>query len=429
LERVVSAETARGWLGAPVRIIMVSLAAQILTVPLVMFHFQQVSIISLVANAVVVPAQPPALLFGGLAIVVGLISPALGQIVGWVAWLFLNYTVNAVRVLAQIPFATLPASISLSTLLLIYVALAGVTWVVYQDMERRQALFGRIRVNLPLRAATGGALVLALLTVAWSNSQPDGLLHVFFFDVGQGDAVFIQTPSGRQLLVDAGYYPSIINEQLGRQMPFWDRSLDMVIATHPDADHVSGLPGVLTRYQVGRLVTDGSGLGRSDIYDAVILKAAEEGVPLHSATAGEIIEIGDGVRLEIVHPGAARSDVSRNDNSVSVRLVYGAFSLLLTGDAEDSAERAMLSQGLPLRSLVYKAGHHGAQTSSSAPFLDVVQPQVAIISAGADNRFGHPHPDVLARLAERGVTVLSTIDLGTIEVISDGSQMWWQSWR
>ena len=139
--------------------------------------------------------------------------------------------------------------------------------------------------------------------------------------------------------------------------------------------------------------------------------------------------IDDGVRLEIVHPGNTLDDETRNNNSVSVRVVYGNFSAILTGDAEQKAEAQMLASGLPLQSIVYKVGHHGSRTSSSQPFLDTIQPQIAVLSVGADNKFGHPHAEVIDRINAQGITILDTPTLGTIELTSDGTRMWWQAWR
>jgi competence protein ComEC len=235
------------------------------------------------------------------------------------------------------------------------------------------------------------------------------------------------TPNGRQLLIDGGLYPSVLNDQLGRQMPFWDREIDMMVATHPDADHVSGLVEVFDRYAIGRLITDGEGLGESPIYDEVLMAAETANTPVHPAKVGETIQLDAGVRLEVLHPGDSLDMESRNENSVSMRLVYDSFTFLFTGDAEERAEREMLATELPLQSLVFKAGHHGSSSSSTMPFLEAVRPRIIVVSAGVDNRFGHPHPEMLARAQAIGAAVLRTDELGTIEVITDGQMMWWQA--
>lgn len=413
--------------------VIVTLAAQILTLPLAMSYFGQLSLISLPANAAVLLAQPGAMVWGGMATLAGLVSTAAGQLLGWIAWLFLAYTTELARWFSRIPGATLRIDLSPAGVLAIYALIFSVTWLGMLNKERRAALFARLRPRLPQRITLASFTLAALLILAWGLSQPDGRLHVTFMDVGQGDAIFIQTPSGRQILVDGGKYPSVLNDELGQEMPFWDREIDIVVATHPDADHVSGLPGVLKRYRVGRLITDGEQLGVSELYDELLVTAEEERIEVYPASAGETIEIGDGVRLELLNPGPELPSESRNENSVSMRVVYGEFALLLTGDAEQKAERTMLANsemegGRPLVSQVFKAGHHGSRSSSNSYFLEAVRPQFVIISAGEQNRFGHPHVEVLERAAAVGATVLGTDELGTIELTTDGRLMWWD-WR
>jgi competence protein ComEC len=249
-------------------------------------------------------------------------------------------------------------------------------------------------------------------------------LHVAFLDVGQGDAIFIQTPSGRQLLIDGGRYPTVLLDQLGQQMPFWDRSIDLLVATHPDADHAAGLVPVLERYDISRLITNGVEAGGEPAYAALLDIAADRDVPIHPTQAGERITLDQGVLLEILHAGGDGTG-SDNDTSVVARLTFGELSVLLTGDAETAAETALLAGGQPLASVVLKAGHHGADTSSGEAFLRAVAPRIIIISTGRDNPYGHPAPAMLARAAAIGATVWRTDELGTLELVSDGRQMWW----
>jgi competence protein ComEC len=409
--------------------VLITLAAQMLTLPLMMAYFGQLSLVSLLANAFILPAQPGVMVWGGLATLMGLIVPAIGQALAWVAWLFLSYTIWMVRLFATVPGATIPVEISVSGVIIIYVAIAALTWYAKQENERRLQIRAGLQKNLTRGTAIGLSLLVALLSISWNISQPDGQLHVIFMNVGQGDATLIVTPNGRQLLIDGGLYPSVLNDQLGRQVPFWDREIDLMVATHPDADHVSGLVEVFGRYAIGRLITDGEGMGESSIYDEVLLAAETARTPIHPAKVGEVIYLDEGVRLEVVHPGDTLNRESRNENSVSMRLVYGSFTFLFTGDAEEQAEGEMLATGLPLQSLVFKAGHHGSRSSSTMPFLEAVRPQIIVVSSGAGNRFGHPHPEMLARAQAIGAAVLRTDELGSVEVITDGQTMWWQATR
>jgi competence protein ComEC len=414
-----------GLVGHLLNIFAITAAAQILTLPIVAYHFEQVALISLVANLIVVPVQPLLMMIGVLATLLGGAFLPLGQLVGWLAWLLLTFTVRAVELMAQIPFATVSVEVNEFSLIFVYAVIAAVTWYLDQEVERRAETRQRLRLNLSQPVMGSVGLIGMLLAMSWSSGQPDGLLHVTFIDVDQGDAIFIETPTGRQILIDGGKFPTLLNGEIGRKLPFWDREIDLVIATHPDADHVTGLPELFDRYQVQQFIYDGQRAAISGVYGAVWERIEAQQIETHVAQSGEIIAVGDGVRLEILHPSGTLDEDIRNNNSVSLRLVYGEFSMLLTGDAEIEAERAMLETGLPLAAVVYKAGHHGSQTSSSAEFLNAINPQIVIISAGVDNPFGHPHPDVIARFNAIGAAVLDTRLQGTIEVKTDGKQMWW----
>ncbi len=429
LLRTADRKTTRKIMGVITEAILITVAAQILTLPLIVGYFQQLSLVSLLANALILPAQPAVMIWGGLATILGMIFPLLGQPFAWVAWLFLTYTIELVQLFAAFPRAAVSVNISWTTIILIYIFIAGITFFAQQPASKREGWIALLRQNFSQRFALTITAVTAILIFSWGRTQPDGNLHVTFLDVGQGDAIFIQTPTGRQFLIDGGLYPSVLNEQLGQQMPFWDKSIDVVVATHPDADHVSALADVFVRYDVETLITDGEEGGNSPIYDAVLLSAAENDTTIRRALAGELIEIEDGVQLQILHPGPELDPDSRNENSVSVRLLYGNFSMLLTGDVELEGEKLLLENGRNLKSLIFKAGHHGSNSSSSAPFLEAIQPQIIVISSGAENTFGHPTPEMLQRAQDVGAVVLRTDQLGAIKVSTDGIKMWWQASR
>lgn len=409
---------------------LATLAAMLLTLPLIAYYFGQISLISPLANLLVLPSQPGVMIWGGLAALTGLVSPAVGQLFAWVAWIFLTWTIGLVRVFASVPLASVPVRVTPLAVISTYVIIFGATWLVRMSPEKRSNCLAGWSRNLTLKVALGAGALLALLAVVWAGSQPDGDLHVSFLDVGQGDATFIQTPSGRQILVDGGAYPTVLSDHLGREMPFWDREIDILIATHADTDHLAGLPAVFGRYQVGRLVTNGLP-AEEQAYKALMAAADEAQTPVHHALAGEIIAIDDGVRLEILNPAtdglSQTADRSDNDNSVALRLVHDDFSLLLTGDASQAVEEEMLNSGRLLSAVVYKAGHHGARDSSSSTFLEAVRPQYVVVSAGEGNRFGHPHPEMLERAGSVGAAVLRTDELSTIEVVSNGKVIWWES--
>ena len=266
--------------------------------------------------------------------------------------------------------------------------------------------------------------VLAFLAiVAWLalRQLPDGRLHVYFLDVGQGDAILVQTPDGRQILIDGGPNPTALLSELGAVLPFWDRSLDLVVLTHPDGDHLTGLLAVLDRYQVGR-VLDTSQTDTAPLAAAWRERLTKGNIPRTIARRGMRIPLGD-VMLTVLNPSSkplTGTASDENNNSIVLRIDYGPTSLLLTGDAESEAEADMIKAGLPLQADVLKVGHHGSNGSTSAPFLAAVTPSEAVIQVGAENNFGHPAREVLKRLMDARAEILRTDTNGRIEAVSDG---------
>lgn len=247
-------------------------------------------------------------------------------------------------------------------------------------------------------------------------------LTVAFLDVGQGDAIFIESPSGKQMLIDGGPDKSVVRE-LSRVMPFYDRTIDVVINTHPDRDHIGGLPEVLRRYRVAQVFDPGveSDSGTYGYYRQLI---ESKDIEYIAARRGQIIDFGDGTYAEILFPDRDLNGIS-NDNNASVvaRVVYASTSVMLTGDAPKSVEQYLAALGGDaLDSDILKAGHHGSRTSSGELFVVAVSPVWAIISAGKDNSYNHPHEEVLQIFASSSVAVLGTYDLGTIIFESDGKE-------
>jgi competence protein ComEC len=270
-----------------------------------------------------------------------------------------------------------------------------------------------------------GGLCLAVLAslLGGGGEVRDGTtLRVVFFDVGQGDSIFIESPTGKQVLVDSGPDGTVL-KRLGREMGYFDRSLDMVIATHEDKDHVGGLPDVFNQYQVGTFVRT-ENEGESSEARIVDELSKREGSEVIYARRGMTFDLGASTTLEILFPDRDPSMLESNTSSIVARLVYGESSFLLTGDSPDEIEEHLVySDAKGLESDVLKLGHHGSRTSSSELFLRAVQPQYAIISAGKDNRYGHPHSDVVARLASLHITGLNTKDEGSIVFESNGENM------
>ncbi len=252
-----------------------------------------------------------------------------------------------------------------------------------------------------------------------SGADASSYLQVHFLDVGQGDAILIETPDGAQALIDGGPDSSILR-QLSTNLGFFDRTLDVVVATHPDKDHIGGLTDVLQRYHVSHIVkTDNVGeTGVAEMYESLV---NAEGADIIYAKRGQVITLGASTTLEILYPEGSVKDLETNTSSIVLRLVYGETSFMLTGDSPKNIEEYLvLSEGEHLKSDVLKAGHHGSRTSTSELFLAEVAPTYAIISAGKDNSYGHPHVEVTDALFNAGVETYSTAESGTITFVSDG---------
>ncbi|MEK7635452.1 MAG: MBL fold metallo-hydrolase [Patescibacteria group bacterium] len=245
----------------------------------------------------------------------------------------------------------------------------------------------------------------------------NGLLKVVFLDVGQGDAIYIEAPNGNQILIDGGPSKAVLRE-LSKVMPFYDRSIDVVLATHADQDHVGGLPDVISNYNVGLFLEPGV---PSDSSSYVELKGKIENLKIKrlEARRGMDVDLGDGAVLQILFPDRDPTGMETNTSSVVTRLVYGENEFLLTGDSPTAIENYLVSLG-GLPSDVLKAGHHGSKTSTSVSFVSVVSPEYAVISAGKDNKYGHPNQETIDTLTNFGAKILRTDQSGRIIFKSDG---------
>ncbi|NCS99581.1 MBL fold metallo-hydrolase [Candidatus Parcubacteria bacterium] len=241
-------------------------------------------------------------------------------------------------------------------------------------------------------------------------------LQVSFLDVGQGDSVFIEAPNGVQMIVDGGPDDSVLRE-LSKVMPFWDRSIDIVVATHPDKDHIGGLPEIFQRFKVGTSLDTGV-TSDTGIYNEYKKRRASSSANLVQAHSGQVISLDEksGVYVEVLFPGESLNEIKdKNDTSIILRVVYGESEVLLTGDASVKIERFLLSKyGKNLESDILKLGHHGSKTSTSKEFLEKVNPESVVISAGVDNSYGHPSKETLYIVNNFGSKIYSTIDSGIV---------------
>ncbi len=282
----------------------------------------------------------------------------------------------------------------------------------YVYMQRSAQVLGIVILVL--------ALVAGIVWWALASASTAGKLTVTFLDVGQGDAILIESPSGVQVLIDGGKNRAVIRE-LSREMPLFDRSIDAVIATHPDADHIGGLVDVLARYKVALVGLSSVEDAEGDDMKAFSRAIAHEEASVITLERGQVIDIGGGAQLEILFPDRTVPDIETNTGSVIARLVYGSTSFMLTGDSPSAIEEYLVQiDGNSLAADVLKAGHHGSRTSSSLIFVGYVSPEFAVISRGCDNTYGHPHAEVLATFARLEIPTLDTCEEGSITFVSDG---------
>ncbi len=266
-----------------------------------------------------------------------------------------------------------------------------------------------------------GFLLFATLSVWYAVELEDrgGKLTVAFLNIGQGDAIFIESPTGNQMMIDGGPGAVVLRE-LGKVMPFYDRTIDMLMISNPDKDHMGGFIDVLDAYRVALVIEPGT-VGASADYKTLETKTAEEGARHIVARRGQRILLGGGAYFDVLFPDRDVSGMTTNEGSIMGRLVYGNTSVMFTGDASENIENYLDSlDGKSLHSDVLKVGHHGSHTSSSQEFVGYVSPTIAVISDGKDNKYGHPHKETLDTLNQFGVQVLRTDLQGRIVMESDG---------
>lgn len=434
-----------GWLAESLGI---SLAAQAATLPDVLATFGRLSLVAPVVNLVVVPIVPAAMAGGLVAMIAGWLvtvgaPPLLGVVAGLPGWLLLHVMVAVVRIAAGLPFAAvaLPPDAAVPAGVAAAAGLFGAVvalrrWGSRRGRRRRRrrarvaparvALSRTARANRhrrrPLTPVERAALVVAAVALAAGTLAAADLAgrqtRIVVLDVGQGDAILVESRDGARMLVDGGPDPDRLLLELDAHIAPWDRRLDVVVLTHPHEDHVAGLVRVLERYRVGRVFEPGmrgSGPGWA-AWDA----ALRHGPPRATLAAGAHLWLGE-IRLDVLWPepgtvpaATAPTGSGINDTSIVLLGEAGSRRFLLTGDAEEGVDPALIARGLP-RVDVLKIAHHGSATATTAALLEATRPSIGLISVGAGNDYGHPAPSTLARLSAARVRVYRTDQDGTIE--------------
>lgn len=256
-----------------------------------------------------------------------------------------------------------------------------------------------------------GGLCLFIAYIFFTAS--DGKLHLYFLNVGQGDSVLFVTPGGQEVLIDGGPGNKVIAE-LAEVLPFYDKSIEMLILTHPDKDHMEGLVEVLKRYDVETVMFTGV-FKKDALYDEFLREVADAKIVI--ADADSDFEYS-GVFFDVLYPFeqmVGSEPLSLNDSSIALMVAYSSKLVLLTGDGEAQEENELIDSGVNLKADIFKAGHHGSKTSSSLAFLQKVRPEIVVIGVGKNNQYGHPHGETLENFAKVGVKVYRTDIDGRIE--------------
>lgn len=290
-------------------------------------------------------------------------------------------------------------------------------------LNKKRAVFTLIFLILVSLGSAGFLFVSSEFENEYFYTPPKQL-EVNFLDVEQGDSVLIRTPYDQNILIDGGPGSAIL-QQLPKFLPFYDRTIDLMLLTHPHDDHVRGLVPVIKRYKVKKILYTGV-VHTSPDYLAWLEVVKRKNIPMIIIDRPQTIVLGEDLKLEILYPfeSLLNKEVGNlNNSSIVAKLIYGQNKFLFTGDAETEVEQELLNAGVDLSADIFKAGHHGSNTSNSEEFLNAVNPQIAVIQVGKDNDFGHPSLRVLKRLERLGVEYYRNDLNGWVQVISDGQEI------
>ncbi|MCY4576200.1 MAG: ComEC/Rec2 family competence protein [Chloroflexi bacterium] len=440
------ASLADSWQRVGITGISASLGAVIGIKPLLLHYFGATSLFTIPASLLGTAALPAVLLASAATGMVGVFADgALASATAWAAWPFLTFLLGLSSVFSSPTFAAITiAPLSAEAVILIYLVIGGLFLIPL--LRSPSGLLGPM-VSLPSismpsgrRILTSwpivGGLVIVTAAAGIGAAAPyishEEQLTVHVLDVGQGDSILIESPTGRRVLIDGGPDGALLQRRLAEHLPWWSRRIDVVILTHPSADHLIGLTETLGRYDVG-FVMDPQ-LESGTVYGRQWAAALKESTDLTVVRAerGTTLDLGGGAHLELVHPPPDRpfdAATEHDDNSVVAKLSYEDVSFLFAADIYRPGEEFLLDSGVDLHATVLKVAHQGSRYSSSEEFLEAVSPRVAVITAGEGNRFGHPHPETIERLESlpSAPTILRTDMHGTVTLTTDGRTLSWDA--
>ena len=402
--------------------LIVSIAAQLATLPLIVLYFGRLSLVTLPVNILIVPIQAAILLLAILAASISLFVPVVGTVTFWVVMVFLSWTITVVRGFAQFDFAEIVVNFDARLIQAYYALMIGGAILAAARPPVWNRVAAAVRQRRMILLIVFASFVLLVLMIAMHLSRRDARLHVWMLDMGHSNAVLLKTPGGAQMLVDGGRFPSRLLTALGDRMPFYDREIEILAITHPDEWDIAALSSVLDRYSVGVVLTNGQP-NRTPVFQEVTQHLAEAGVRQVFASAGYTIELGDGVIVEVLHPQETPRITDRlTDHVLVLRVIHGDLSILLTSDLSTAGQAMILEHGIFPQASVLQIPQHGTVRAIDSRFLAQVQPQIALLQSDIANRRGDPDPDTLSLFRDLNEKnrLFRTDEIGTIHISSDG---------
>ena len=403
--RFVTLEIAQQWSLAVGEYLLYTLAAQVMVLPVIIYHFQRVSLSSLLANPLILPVQPPLMMLGGLALLAGTIYFPLGQLLAWIAWPLVAYTIRVVELLSKLPGGAVSlGEVSLLLVAAFYALLFGLTY----SGDR----FERARSWIRPGTVLVGGMLLAVLVWRLVLAAPDGRLHMTVLDVGTGDGILVQTPGGRNLLIDGGPSGRQLSDALGRRLPPGRRQLDWLVVAAPGREQIGGLVPVLDRYTVGKVLWAGTRQG-SFASRELESRLVQLGIPVEKAASGQALDLGGGSELTVL--GVCQ-------RGAILLLEWNNFRMLLPVGIDFEMLEEL--EGMPdLKGLTaLMLAESGYAPVNPPEWVEALGPELNLLSVGAGDRSGLPSPETLEALD--GHNLLRTDRNGWIRLSTDGEQLW-----
>src|SRR6266498_3057185 len=392
--------------------VLLTLAAQVTTIPIMAYHFKRISLVSFIANPFVLPVQPAVMILGGLAVLLSLLWFPLGQVAAWVAWPFVVYTIRMVELFDRVPHGTLfLGDFSIWFVILVYAALFSVTFGGDRLKQWFQAM-KRDQVKVPV--GTGLVILTLALLLVWraAVAVPDQFLHVTFLDVGSADAVLIKTPTGKSVLINGGPSVTTLSDELGRRIPTFNRKLDWLVVAGTDENDVAALPRVIERYSPDAVLWSGN--TQASFSSGVLNEyLSVSDIPVTNAEPEQILELGDGATLRMLTTGPRGAILLIEWKNFRAVLPIG-----MSFEALDELHNGASVGPVNVLSLA----DSGYAASNPPEWIANLNPELVLLSVSAADENGMPDSEVLESVKD--YDVLRTDQNGWVEVTTDGTQMW-----